>query len=694
MKKINENSARAQIFGQTQMANPPGERTTTVELCPTATSSGDKWIGTVDAFFEYLAVHEEMPCTVADCAGRDCSYLNQPSPTGRPSNWYPIVDDAADLIEIQLSNLSETEFISVEERLAKYDHLTYTSHECRPDALYASIIVVLSRSVTREDFGRLAAALKDYLDLPDKGTWVNVGQNITVPTHPTGAQFAVDRVRGEPIDVTGLSLAAAMRDTANAAREAAREQLAKQDEEAAKIEDEPWRAELRISEKDGRPVKTSYNVIILLRAFLPNVFRWNAYAKRIEVVIHDDLSAEQHDLAERLSKASSEANIPIALQLFFYVKVDVTFEIETITNCIRHIADQNQHNPLLNYLNSRTWDNMSRAETFLIDCFGADDTPFNRLVSRRWLIGCVARAYEPGCKFDNVLIFECDQGFKKTSGVEALAGPFYASTEITLGDRDSKMAASAAWFIEMAELDSIKKASTSAMKAFLTTRKDFYRAPWGHGLISVPRTCVLFGTTNDEQYLTDSTGNRRFWPVHCAYADVPKILVEADQIWAEVVAIYKASLTCPNCTISTDTVYGQSPRCKDHRWWFDREEEDTAKEIVEEREETGAIHDLVEGWWYGLAADKRPARFQMVDVLKNALKLDEPDMTKMRGTEIAVGRVLAKMKFKRRKIRFGKVLKWFYEANEELLQAPVFAKNGVSLGRRVALASIPPEKNE
>jgi hypothetical protein len=408
-----------------------------------------------------------------------------------------------------------------------------------------------------------------------------------------------------------------------------------------------WRDALVTSAR-GEVVKLNLNIVTLIDGLLPKVLRWNAFSKAVEVVVHAGLTATQRRLAERLKK-SSEGNLPTMLQLEFYGEVQVEFSIEAIASCARFVAERDGYNPLIDYLEGCAWDGQSRIDMFFPDCFGVKDSDHNRRVSRRWLIGAVARALSPGCKVDNVVILEGPEGLRKTSGIEALAGKFYSSTEIVLGDKDSKLAASASWFIELAELRSFKKAGREAVNAFVTTREDFYRAPYGRSMIKTPRSCILIGTTNDEQYLPNEPGNRRWWPMVCGKIDIARILAERNQIWAEAVAIYKASETCPDCGSSTDTVYGQRARCAIHRWWLDPAEEAVAREVVADREETGAVYDMVAAWWYGMAPDRRPQEFTMATALKEVGKLEDADMVKGAAAEAHIGRALISMGFTKRR---------------------------------------------
>src|SRR5581483_10742913 len=112
----------------------------------------------------------------------------------------------------------------------------------------------------------------------------------------------------------------------------------------------------------------------------------------------------------------------------------------------------------------------SRADTFLERYFGATlegNAAYVRAVSRHWLIALVARALEPGCEQQAVLILEGPQGAGKTRGLQAIAGqPYYLDTAIEIGNKDFAQLISSAWLVELGELASLQKAETNGVKSF------------------------------------------------------------------------------------------------------------------------------------------------------------------------------------------------------------------------------------
>jgi len=152
----------------------------------------------------------------------------------------------------------------------------------------------------------------------------------------------------------------------------------------------------------------------------------------------------------------------------------------------------------------------------------------------------VARIFDPGCQNDHALILEGSQGAGKSSVTRILFGPWTDDELGDIGSKDTAMRLRGIWCIELAELDALDRKESTSIKAFLTRRIDRYRPPYGKREIEVPRQCVFIGTTNREDYLSDSTGNRRFWtvktfPVVNGRFDLSGLQNVREQLWAEAV---------------------------------------------------------------------------------------------------------------------------------------------------------------
>ena len=231
------------------------------------------------------------------------------------------------------------------------------------------------------------------------------------------------------------------------------------------------------------------------------------------------------------------------------------FAIGTVHQALDAAAKSSRRwHPVREYLEGLEWDGTERAAFWLEDFWGVDGSAYGRAVALRWLVSAVARIFEPGCKVDTVLVLEGHQGLYKSEGVKALVGNDAWFKDESLALRDTQemgIALSGVWVWELAELSGMRSTTVEALKAAITRSVDRYRPKWGRRSIAQPRTTVFIGTTNDEEYLEDTTGNRRFWPVRCKQkADLERIRASRAQLWAEAVHLYKA---------------GQ-------RWWLDTDE--------------------------------------------------------------------------------------------------------------------------
>lgn len=208
------------------------------------------------------------------------------------------------------------------------------------------------------------------------------------------------------------------------------------------------------------------------------------------------------------------------------------------------VAAERIYHPIKDYFAGLVWDGVPRLDTLLIDYCGAEDTPYTRAVTRKTLCAAVARVYEPGRKFDSILVLSGPQGIGKSTFFAKLGGPWY-SDSLAISDMKDKTAAEKLqgyWILELGELAGIKKVDVETVKSFVTRVDDKYRQAYGSVVESHPRSCIIVGSTNSESgFLRDITGNRRFWPVQVTGDGVhhPWDLEDTDQVWAEAIQAYK-----------------------------------------------------------------------------------------------------------------------------------------------------------
>ena len=236
-------------------------------------------------------------------------------------------------------------------------------------------------------------------------------------------------------------------------------------------------------------------------------------------------------------------------QLISYVDSHYgTFSQRNYQIAVAKVADDRSYHPIREFLATLPeWDKVPRVDTLLIDYLGAKDSEYVRAVTRKTLCAAVYRVYNPGCKFDTMLVLNGPQGIGKSTLIAKLAGEWF-SDSLNLSDTKDKTAAEKLqgyWILEIGELAGLRKAEVETLRSFLSRQNDIYRAAFGKRATPHPRQCVFFGTTNAESgYLRDTTGNRRFWPVKtpgCSSKCSWDLSIETiQQIWAEVLEYVKA----------------------------------------------------------------------------------------------------------------------------------------------------------
>lgn len=208
--------------------------------------------------------------------------------------------------------------------------------------------------------------------------------------------------------------------------------------------------------------------------------------------------------------------------------------------------ERNTFHPIVDYLKSLEWDGKPRIDTLMIDYFGAEDNAYTRASIRKMLCAAVARVFEPGVKFDLVLILVGNQETYKSTFIQKLGVNWFSDTFTTVQGKESFEQLQGAWIIEIAELSGLKKAEVETIKHFITKREDSFRPAYGRVVETYKRQCIFFGTTNSRDFLRDPTGNRRFIPIDVRAPFATKSVMsdltsdEVNQIWAEAYQLYLA----------------------------------------------------------------------------------------------------------------------------------------------------------
>ena len=340
-----------------------------------------------------------------------------------------------------------------------------------------------------------------------------------------------------------------------------------------------WKGKLSSSKQGFK--KNMTNLLLCLQNIreLGNTIKWNELAQRVEW--NGNPFDERQLVDVRLILEANDYEPTVS---------------DLLPAVLRHAHD-NAYHPVRDYLRSVKWDGTPRLDHWMQQCLGATDTPFNRLVGRKTLIAAVARAMEPGCKVDTVLVLEGEQGIKKSSAIAALFGEDVTAESVNLFDKHNHMVMSmmGAWVVELAEFVAFFSKDKSAVKGMLSMRKDKVVLPYAKISSEHPRQCIFFGTINpgDSGYLTDDTGNRRYWPVSVTKADLELIAARRDQIWAEAVKAY----------------------CAREPWWLEgREEQALARDVVSEREEYDVWDEILHDKLIGVASTSVGAALHAIGV--------------------------------------------------------------------------------
>lgn len=304
-------------------------------------------------------------------------------------------------------------------------------------------------------------------------------------------------------------------------------------EQAEPEEGDEWLSLLEINERTGVPRSTMDNVRVILEhdPLLRGRFALNQFAGRGEVLASLPWNAEGR---RRMWSDTDNNGLYWYLEKVYNItgreKIDAALDVHASTRAFNDVQA---------YLTGLTWDGTPRLDTLFIDYLGAEDTEYTRAVTRKSFAAAVARAMQPGCKFDNMLILCGAQGIGKSTILDRMSRGWFNDSIRTFEGKEASELLQGVWLVEIAELDAFRKTDVSRIKQFLSLRVDRYRAAYGRNVKELPRCCVFFGTCNQVDFLQDTTGNRRFWPVDVG--EIPHSRTvwehltpdEVDQVWAE-----------------------------------------------------------------------------------------------------------------------------------------------------------------
>lgn len=350
--------------------------------------------------------------------------------------------------------------------------------------------------------------------------------------------------------------------------------------------------------------------------------RYDAWVNMLEIKEGDVWrNLEDHDII------NIQTSIQILFSMFGKVGKDMIFD------AVIKVSRENTIDSAIDYIRTIKWDGVNRLEEWLIKSYNTPDDAYYRAVGANWFKGLVKRICVPGCKFDYVLVLEGEQGIKKSTSLGIIGDVYlnkpswHLETTMSTENKDFFMQFSGKAIIEFSEGETLSRTEVKRMKAIITTQSDKYRPAYGRTSVDFPRRCVFAMTTNQQEYLKDETGNRRWLPVACeGQANIEWLQENRDQLFAEayhrVIDLKESTWEFPE----EETVAMQSAR-RIHspsqdliaHWYFnkltdsDREQGITVYQVY---------RDAINGGMVSKALSKYD-EMDIADVLKNSLKLNK-----------------------------------------------------------------------
>lgn len=272
--------------------------------------------------------------------------------------------------------------------------------------------------------------------------------------------------------------------------------------------------------------------------------RWDEFLE-VPVVLNESTGkAEPVDDAYR---AAIKAELETAFGLYSVSKFDDAFRIFCA-------EPSRRYHPIKQRIEAIKWDGKNHIQHVFVNVLKVDPSPYAIETARLFFAGGIQRLYDPGCKNDYVVtLIGTKQGEGKSTFLKwcAMDDDWYGELK-TFDYQKGAEALNGKWIVEIPELAALRKSEVEEVKAFISQQRDHYRRPYDRTISDIKRKCVMAGTTNALQFLSDPTGNRRFLPieVHSAGEDLydreAEIRAEIEQCWAE--AYHKRDTAFMRCT--------------------------------------------------------------------------------------------------------------------------------------------------
>lgn len=270
---------------------------------------------------------------------------------------------------------------------------------------------------------------------------------------------------------------------------------------------------------------------------------------------HNDFSQE-HELLKDikigntiLKKGELPSNFDSVVKVYFESVLGVAYSSQAMLDGMETFFSERSYNPVIDYMEraQEKWDGRQRINRMLQVYLGADDIPLVSKIAQMWLVGAVAKVYDPYVKFDYVLDLVGGQGVGKTSLLQKLGGDWYTDSVTDFANKDNYDIMLKSLIVNDDEMVASNRMSFAETKAFISKTSLRYRKPYMKRTEEFAKNFILARTTNQKEYLKDKTGERRFLPVMANTSAQVKHPMEIEsetieQIWGEAVTIYKSGV--------------------------------------------------------------------------------------------------------------------------------------------------------
>lgn len=285
-------------------------------------------------------------------------------------------------------------------------------------------------------------------------------------------------------------------------------------------------------------------------------------------------------------------------------------------DAIKNVSMRNKFHPVRDILENLKWDGSEKIRKLLPDYLGAEDTEYTYQVMRLWMLGAVARVYDPGCKFDYTMIFTGPQGLGKSTFLKmmSLNDAWFNDSLDSLDSDKAAQSLMGSWIVELAELKSLARTAggVESVKRFLTAVQDKYRVPYERRADIFLRQCVFAGTTNKSDFLQDETGNRRFLIIQTGVNEPtknlfkPQAIEDMKEAWAQAVHIWK--------TEHPELILPDSCRAEARRLQDESMADDGKVGIITKFLEDKKRTCVLEIWKEALEENGRPQKWQSSEI--------------------------------------------------------------------------------